>query len=179
MVLKTFHFVPGLSRTPLLFIPRYLTNIFFRKYVLKKIKTGNRKSENLNLKLMLKLRDVHQIRIAHAIAEALHAQQSTLQRTHVWTKSLRLHLENLVCMLREHLSQCRPSAQAKAIGTLPGELGALRRSGSAKARASSVGFVSLPRRERLRATPCEASCRTTVMRGFVPQRCDRLFPMIH
>ena len=32
MALKTFHFVPGLSRTPLLFIPRYLTNVFFRKY---------------------------------------------------------------------------------------------------------------------------------------------------
>ena len=32
MALKTFQFVPGLSRTPLLFIPRYLTNIFFRKY---------------------------------------------------------------------------------------------------------------------------------------------------
>ena len=32
MVIKTFHFVPGLSRTPLLFIPRYLTNICFRKY---------------------------------------------------------------------------------------------------------------------------------------------------
>ena len=29
MALKTLHFVPGLSRTPLLFIPRYLTNIFF------------------------------------------------------------------------------------------------------------------------------------------------------
>jgi hypothetical protein len=29
MALKTFHIVQGLSRTPLLFIPRYLTNIFF------------------------------------------------------------------------------------------------------------------------------------------------------
>ena len=28
MALKTFHFVPGLSRTPLLFFLRYLTNIF-------------------------------------------------------------------------------------------------------------------------------------------------------
>ena len=28
MDLKTFHFVQGRSRTPLLFIPRYLTNIF-------------------------------------------------------------------------------------------------------------------------------------------------------
>ena len=30
MALKTFHFVQDLSRTPLLFIPRYLTNIFFK-----------------------------------------------------------------------------------------------------------------------------------------------------
>ena len=29
MVLKTFHFVPGLSGTPLLFILRSLTNILF------------------------------------------------------------------------------------------------------------------------------------------------------
>ena len=28
MALKTFHIVQGLSRTPLLFIPRYLTNMF-------------------------------------------------------------------------------------------------------------------------------------------------------
>ena len=28
MAAKTFHFVQVLSRTPLLFIPRYLTNIF-------------------------------------------------------------------------------------------------------------------------------------------------------
>jgi len=28
MAFKTLHFVQGLSRTPLLFIPRYLTNIF-------------------------------------------------------------------------------------------------------------------------------------------------------
>ena len=28
MALKTLHFVQGLSRIPLLFIPRYLTNIF-------------------------------------------------------------------------------------------------------------------------------------------------------
>ena len=32
MVFKTFHFVPGLSRTPLLFIPRYFTNIFYLEY---------------------------------------------------------------------------------------------------------------------------------------------------
>ena len=30
MALKTLHFVQGLSRTPLLFIPRYLTNMFFK-----------------------------------------------------------------------------------------------------------------------------------------------------
>ena len=30
MELKTLNFVPGLSRTPLLFIPRYLTNVFFK-----------------------------------------------------------------------------------------------------------------------------------------------------
>ena len=30
MALKTLHFVQGLSRTPLLFIPRYLTNIIFK-----------------------------------------------------------------------------------------------------------------------------------------------------
>ena len=29
MALKTLHFVQGLSRTPLLFIPRYLANICF------------------------------------------------------------------------------------------------------------------------------------------------------
>ena len=29
MALKTLHFGPGLSRTPLLFIPRYLANIIF------------------------------------------------------------------------------------------------------------------------------------------------------
>ena len=37
MVLKTFHFVPGLSRTPLLFIPRYLANIIFENMCQKKI----------------------------------------------------------------------------------------------------------------------------------------------
>ena len=30
MAIKTLHFVPGLFRTPLLFIPRYLTNILFK-----------------------------------------------------------------------------------------------------------------------------------------------------
>ena len=49
MALKTFHIVPGLSRTPLLFILRYLTNIFF-KHILQKIKNlENRKSENLKI----------------------------------------------------------------------------------------------------------------------------------
>ena len=35
MALKTLHFVQGLSRTPLLFIPRYLTNIFFENNLRK------------------------------------------------------------------------------------------------------------------------------------------------
>ena len=35
MALKTLHFVPGLSRTPLLFIPRYYTNIFFENILQK------------------------------------------------------------------------------------------------------------------------------------------------
>jgi len=35
MAHKTLHFVQGLSRTPLLSIPRYLTNIFPKKYVAK------------------------------------------------------------------------------------------------------------------------------------------------
>ena len=37
MALKTIHFVQGLSRTPLLFIPRYITNIFF-KHILQQQK---------------------------------------------------------------------------------------------------------------------------------------------
>ena len=42
MVIKTFDFVPGLSRTPLLFIPRYLTNIFVRKHFpTKQTEIGN------------------------------------------------------------------------------------------------------------------------------------------
>ena len=60
--IKTFHFVPGVSRTPLLFIPRYLTNIIFRKYFQEKKKNGNRKSENLKIckfeNLNLKLKDL-------------------------------------------------------------------------------------------------------------------------
>ena len=35
MSLKTFHIVQGLSRTPLLFIPRYPTNIFFENSLQK------------------------------------------------------------------------------------------------------------------------------------------------
>ena len=37
MALKTFHFVQGLSRTPLLFIPRYITNIFSENMSKKEI----------------------------------------------------------------------------------------------------------------------------------------------
>ena len=48
MALKTLHIVQGLSRTPLLFIPRYYTNIFF-KNILQKEKLENRKSENLKI----------------------------------------------------------------------------------------------------------------------------------
>ena len=47
MALKTFHIVPGLSRTPLLFILRYLTNIFFKNMLQKKNNLENRKSGNL------------------------------------------------------------------------------------------------------------------------------------
>ena len=36
MALKTIHFVQGLSRTPLLFIPRYYTNICFEKILQNK-----------------------------------------------------------------------------------------------------------------------------------------------
>ena len=46
MAFKTFHFVQGLYRTPLLFIPRYLTNIFSKKKSQKKY-LENRTSENL------------------------------------------------------------------------------------------------------------------------------------
>ena len=41
MVLKTFHFVPGLSRTPSLFTLRYLTNIFFQTYFPEENIPGN------------------------------------------------------------------------------------------------------------------------------------------
>ena len=47
MALKTLHFVQGLSRTPLLFIPRYLTNIFSKQIFPKKKNRDNRKSGNL------------------------------------------------------------------------------------------------------------------------------------
>ena len=42
MALKTFHIVQGLSTTPLLFIPRYLTNIFF-EHILQKGKSRESK----------------------------------------------------------------------------------------------------------------------------------------
>ena len=41
---KTLHFVQGLSRTPLLFIPRYLTNMFFEHILQTK-----RNLENLKI----------------------------------------------------------------------------------------------------------------------------------
>ena len=47
MALKTFHFVQGPSRTPLLFIPRYLTNIFFEHILQIEEISKNRKYENL------------------------------------------------------------------------------------------------------------------------------------
>ena len=46
MALKTLHFVQGLSRTPLLSIPRYLTNIILENISPQKY-IENRKSENL------------------------------------------------------------------------------------------------------------------------------------
>ena len=48
MALETRHFVQVLSRTPLLFIPRYLTNIIFENNFQKKIE--NWKSENLKFR---------------------------------------------------------------------------------------------------------------------------------
>ena len=47
MALKTLHFVQGLSRTPLLFILRYLANIFSEKYFAGRENLENRKSGNL------------------------------------------------------------------------------------------------------------------------------------
>ena len=44
--LQTLHIVQGLSRTPLLVIPRYLTNIIF-EHIFQKKNLENRKSENL------------------------------------------------------------------------------------------------------------------------------------
>ena len=40
MALKTLHFVQGLSRTPLLFIPRYYTNICFENVLQKQNKNS-------------------------------------------------------------------------------------------------------------------------------------------
>ena len=48
MARKTLHFVQGLSRTPLLFIPRYLTNTF-SKNVLPETNLENQQSENLKI----------------------------------------------------------------------------------------------------------------------------------
>ena len=47
MASKTLHIVPGLSRTPLLFIPRYLTNIFFKNISQKEQSLEHRKSGHL------------------------------------------------------------------------------------------------------------------------------------
>ena len=49
MAFKTLHFVQGLSRTPFLFIPRYLTNIFFKNIFQKKQNLVNRTSGNLKI----------------------------------------------------------------------------------------------------------------------------------
>ena len=49
MASKTLYIVQGLSRTPLLFIPRYLTNLFFQTYFQKE-NLENRKSENLKFR---------------------------------------------------------------------------------------------------------------------------------
>ena len=46
MALKTIRFVQGLSRTPLLFIPRYLTNMF-SKYMLQKTKISRIKNPKI------------------------------------------------------------------------------------------------------------------------------------
>ena len=44
MALTTFHIVQGLSRTPLLFIPRYLTNLLF-KFSFVNLKFQNMKTK--------------------------------------------------------------------------------------------------------------------------------------
>ena len=53
MTIKTIHFVPGLSMTPLLFILRYHTNIFPRTYFQEKHKIENWKSGNLKFRKYL------------------------------------------------------------------------------------------------------------------------------
>ena len=45
MASKTLHFVQGLSRTPLLFIPRYLTNLFFEHILQKEAMSKIEKSK--------------------------------------------------------------------------------------------------------------------------------------
>ena len=47
MALKTLHFVQGPSRTPVLFIPRYLTNIFSGNILQIEESSNNRKYGNL------------------------------------------------------------------------------------------------------------------------------------
>ena len=49
MTFKTFHIVQGLSRTPLLFIPRYLTSRFFKIILQKNKNLENHKSENMKI----------------------------------------------------------------------------------------------------------------------------------
>ena len=46
MALNTPHFVQGLSRTPLLFIPRYLTNIISEKIIKRISRIENLKIRN-------------------------------------------------------------------------------------------------------------------------------------
>ena len=50
MALKTFHFVQGLSRTPLLFVPRNLATRFPKNSLQQTNKFGNHISENLKFK---------------------------------------------------------------------------------------------------------------------------------
>ena len=49
MAFKTLHFVQGLSRTPLSFIPRYLTTRFFETDFAKRKNLENQQSENLEI----------------------------------------------------------------------------------------------------------------------------------
>jgi len=49
MAFKTFHIIQGLSRTPLLFIPRYLTTRFFKMILQKKQNLETHESENMKI----------------------------------------------------------------------------------------------------------------------------------